>query len=83
MDIIDFYRAVAEGDIKKVKKFYFNNISLNEILVIGGNDSEYELISNIPNNYVVSNSNDKLKKIAKKKTTSNNEHGVEKVLKRI
>ena len=60
-----------------------NNISLNEILVIGGNDSEYELISNIPNNYVVSNSNDKLKKNTKKKTTSNNEHGVEKVLKRI
>ena len=35
------------------------------------------------NVYVVSNSDDKLKKIAKKKTTSNNEHGVEKVLKRI
>jgi ankyrin repeat protein len=30
MDIIDFYRAVAEGDIKKVKKFNFKNISLNE-----------------------------------------------------
>ena len=60
-----------------------NNISLNEILVIGGNDSDYELISNIPNNYVVDNSSEKLKKIAKRKTTSNNEYGVEKVLKKI
>lgn len=60
-----------------------NNISLNEILVIGGNDSDYELISNIPNNYVVDNSSEKLKKISKRKTTSNNEYGVEKVLKKI
>lgn len=60
-----------------------NNISLNEILVIGGNESDTELISNIPNNYVVDNASKDLKKIARKKTTSNNNHGVEKVLKQV
>ena len=56
---------------------------INEILVIGGNESDTELISNIPNNYVVDNASKDLKKIARKKTTSNNNHGVEKVLKHV
>lgn len=59
------------------------SISLNEILVIGGNESDYSLINNIPNNYVVENANSKLKKIAKRKTNSNNEEGVKKVLSKI
>lgn len=60
-----------------------NNILLNEVLVIGGNESDLELINNIPHHCVVENASKELKKIAKKKTTSNNEHGVEKVLKKI
>lgn len=60
-----------------------NSISLNEVLVVGGNDSDKALISNIPHNYVVDNATNDLKKITKKKTTSNNEEGVEKVLKKI
>lgn len=60
-----------------------NNISLNEVLVIGGNNSDNSLISNIPHNYVVDNASKELKSIAKKVTTSNNDNGVEKVLKKI
>ena len=60
-----------------------NNISLNEVLVIGGNESDYSLINNIPNNYVVNNAPKELKKIARKKTTSNNEDGVKKVLSKV
>ena len=60
-----------------------NNISLNEVLVIGGNESDYSLINNIPNNYVVNNAPKELKKIALKKTTSNNEDGVKKVLSKV
>lgn len=57
-----------------------NNINNKEVLVITGNDSDIELVQNISNSYVVSNSSDNLKKISKKKTSSNNEQGVEKVL---
>ena len=60
-----------------------NNISLNEVLVIGGNESDVELISNIPHNYVVDNASRELKKYAKRKTTSNDEKGVERILKKI
>ena len=60
-----------------------NNISLNEVLVIGGNESDTELISNIPHNYVVDNASKELKKYAKKKTTSNDEKGVEHILKKV
>lgn len=59
------------------------NISLNEILVIGGNESDYSLINNIPNNYVVANACKELKGIAKRKTTSNDEEGVKRVLSKI
>ena len=40
-------------------------------------------VFNIPNNYVVENAEDKLKKIAAKKTSDNNNLGVEEVLKKI
>lgn len=59
------------------------NISLNEILVIGGNESDYSLINNIPNSYVVNNASNELKKISKGKTTSNDNNGVKKVLSKI
>ncbi|MBR5370145.1 MAG: HAD family phosphatase [Bacilli bacterium] len=69
---------IAVNEINKI-----NNISKKETLVIAGNDSDIELVKNISNSYVVSNSSTKLKKIAKNKTSSNDEHGVEKTIKNI
>ena len=60
-----------------------NNINNKEVLVIAGNDSDIELVNNITNNYVMSNASDTLKKLSKKKTSSNNEMGVEKVIKNL
>lgn len=58
-----------------------NDIKEEEVLAILGNESEKEIINNINNNYVVSNANTNLKKIANKITVSNNDSAVEKVLK--
>ena len=58
-----------------------NKIEDNEVLVITGNDSDIELCKNIKNSYIVENASMNIKKIIKKKTQSNNEHGVEIVLK--
>ena len=58
-----------------------NNIKDNEVLVITGNDSDIELCKNIKNSYIVENASINIKKIIKKKTQSNNNHGVEIVLK--
>ena len=59
-----------------------NNIHLSEVLVIGANNSDKAMITNIPNNYVVE-SNSSLLKLSNKKTSDNNSKGVEKVLKTI
>ena len=56
-------------------------ISLKDILVIGANESDYSLITNITNSYIMANSCEKLKQTKAKKTLSNNEKGVEKILK--
>ena len=61
----------------------FNNIKEKEVLVITGNDSDIELVKNISNSYVVDNSSDMLKKETRKQTLSNNEYGVEKVIKSV
>ena len=58
-----------------------NNIKENEILVITGNDSDIELCKNIKNSYIVENSSSRLKKEIRKRTSSNNECGVEQILK--
>ena len=58
-----------------------SNISLKDILVICGNNSEIALVNNIVNNYVVKNAPKELLDIAKKKTESNDNNGVERVLK--
>jgi hydroxymethylpyrimidine pyrophosphatase-like HAD family hydrolase len=55
-------------------------IPLKEILVIGANESDYSLMMNIANSYQMANSCEKIKKTKGKKTLSNNEKGVEKVL---
>lgn len=64
--------------LEKITKF--NN---NEILVVTGNDSDIELCKNIKNSYIVANASNELKKIIKKKTMSNDEYGVEKVIKNV
>ena len=56
---------------------------LDNIIAIGSNESDYSLIQNIKNSYIVKNADSSLKKIAKKITVSNNEKGVEKILKKI
>lgn len=58
-----------------------NNIKENEVLVVTGNDSDIELCKKIRNSYLMENSSELLKQIINKKTTSNNECGVEEVLK--
>ena len=58
-----------------------SNISLNNILVICGNSSEISVVKNILNNYVVKNAPKELIDIANNKTTSNDNKGVEKVIK--
>lgn len=60
-----------------------NNINDNEVLVIIGNDSDIELGKNIKKSYRVDNSSKKLKDIINKKTLSNDEHGVEKIIKSV
>lgn len=60
-----------------------HNIKENEILVITGNDSDIELCKKIKNSYIVDNSSDRLKKEINKKTTTNNEYGVEKVIRNV
>ena len=57
-----------------------NNIKDDELLVIIGNDSDIELGKKIKNSYRIANSSDKVKKAISKKTVSNNEHGVEKII---
>lgn len=59
------------------------NIKLSEILVICANESDLSLVQNCKNSYVVENGISKLKKIAKKVTSSNNNKGVEEVLKKL
>ena len=58
-------------------------ISLKDILVIGSNESDYSLITNITNSYRMANSCEKLKQTKAKETLTNNEKGVEKILKNL
>ena len=60
-----------------------NNLSLSELLVVAGNGSDYSLVKNIKNSYIVENCDSSLKKLKAKTTTSNNELGVEKILKQV
>ena len=60
-----------------------NNINLKNILVICGNESDLTLIKNIPNNYIVENADKNLKNQAKNIVPSNNNKGVESVLKKL
>ena len=59
------------------------NISLNEVVAIGANESDVSLIKAIPKSYIVKNSCPLLKKTEAKKTGSNTEKGVERILKKV
>ena len=56
-------------------------IDLKEIVVICANDSDLSLVQNCKESYAVENGSLKILKKAKKKTSSNNNKGVEQVLK--
>ena len=56
---------------------------LKAIIAVCANESDASLVKNITRSYIVKNSCEKLKKITKKVTTSNDEKGVENILKRI
>lgn len=58
-------------------------ISLKEIVTICSNESEYSLAKNIDKSYIVKNSCDLLKKTTHKVTNSNEEKGVERILKKV
>jgi hypothetical protein len=58
------------------------NLTLDSILTISANESDISLIHNIPNSYIVSNSSELLKKETKRTTLSNNEKGVERIIKK-
>ena len=58
-------------------------ISLKEIVTICANESEYALAKNIDKSYIVRNGCDLLKKTTKKITKSNEEKGVELILKKV
>lgn len=74
----------AVDNFLAVEKIATNNkITLKEITVIGANEADLPLIKKIKDNYVVRNAPTILKKMASKKTSSNDSKGVEKVLKKI
>lgn len=58
-------------------------ISLKDILVITGNESDIPLVKNTDKSFVVKNAPKELKKYAKKQTNSNDSKGVERVLKKL
>ena len=60
-----------------------NNITLNDVLVICGNESDISLVQNINKSYIVKNSPSELKKICKKQTAPNTSKGVEIILKKV
>lgn len=60
-----------------------NNINLKEILVIAGNESDISMINNLKNSFVVENCAELLKKTKAQKTSSNNQNGVENILKEL
>ena len=57
--------------------------NLKEIIAVCANESDISLVKNIERSYVMKNSCPALKKTAKKVTSSNEDKGVENILKRI
>lgn len=60
-----------------------NNITLDEIITISGNESDINIVQNIKKSYIVKNAPESLKAITRKTTSSNNENGVEEIMKKI
>lgn len=57
--------------------------NLKEIIAICANESDMSLVKNIERSYIMKNSCPALRKVTKKVTSSNEEKGVENILKRI
>lgn len=60
-----------------------NNFDLKDIIAICGNESDSAVVQNITHTYIVKNANSKLKKMTKHITLSNDEKGVERILKKV
>ncbi len=60
-----------------------NSINLNDIVVVCANESDYPLVRNIKHSFIVKNGSDILKKATRRRTSTNIDKGVEKVLNKI
>lgn len=60
-----------------------NSIALKDILVVCANESDYSLVKNVPNSFVVKNANKELKKAAAHIINAESSQGVERLLKKI
>ena len=79
-----YYIEISSSNIANAVKYLSTKLKLSptDIASVIGNLSEKELIDNIENTYVVSNSPKELKKLTSKKTKSNNSKGVENIIKK-
>ena len=80
----EYFIEITSSDIANAVKYLSTKLKLSptDIASVIGNLSEKELIDNIENTYVVSNSPKELKKLTSKKTKSNNSKGVENIIKK-
>ena len=80
----EYFIEITSSNITNAVKYLSTKLKLSptDIASVIGNLSEKELIDNIENTYVVSNSPKELKKLTSKKTKSNNSKGVENIIKK-
>ena len=80
----EYFIEITSSNIANAVKYLSTKLKLSptDIASVIGNLSEKELIDNIENTYVVSNSPKELKKLTSKKTKSNNSKGVENIIKK-
>ena len=80
----EYFIEITSSNITNAVKYLSTKLKLSptDITSVIGNLSEKELIDNIENTYVVSNSPKEVKKLTSKKTKSNNSKGVENIIKK-
>lgn len=80
----EYFIEITSSNITNAVKYLSTKLKLSptDIASVIGNLSEKELIDNIENTYVVSNSPKEVKKLTSKKTKSNNSKGVENIIKK-
>lgn len=83
-------KYLIEITMKGIDKFFgiqkvcnYCNINLDEVVAIGSNNSDIAVLKNIYSSFCVSNALSEVKKVSKKKTLSNDDKGVEEVLKKL